>query len=140
MPKTTPQAAHETRGQSRRTVTLQIAGAKYRMVSDADEAYLGRLAQAVNKRLQSLSAKTPMPNQAQLTQLLVMVSLTFADELENAKRQLQKLETHLSKNVEREVQEVMRRIDRTMASLNKVYQSAHSEKSAKVETVDRPHH
>ena len=63
----------------KRTVTLDIAGARYRMASDADEAHLGRLAALINERIEQLGpkvAKTATP-----AQLLAVVALGLADEL-----------------------------------------------------------
>lgn len=63
----------------KRTVTLDIGGARYRMASDADEAHLTRLAQLINERIEQLGpkvAKTATP-----AQLLAVVALGLADEL-----------------------------------------------------------
>lgn len=63
----------------KRTVTLEIAGQRYRMSSDADEAHLAKLADLVNDRIAALGprvARTTTPQQ-----LLAVVALGLADEL-----------------------------------------------------------
>jgi cell division protein ZapA len=63
----------------KRTVTLEIAGARYRMSSDADEAHLARLADLVNDRIAALGPKIARTTTPQ--QLLAVVALGLADEL-----------------------------------------------------------
>lgn len=73
------------------TVTLEIAGAKYRMVSDADETHLQNLARLVNERVQALGDKagrTASPNQ-----VLALVALGLADDLVSAENRLEKLQS-----------------------------------------------
>lgn len=63
----------------KRTITLELAGARYRMSSDADEAHLVRLADLVNERIAALGPKVARTTSPQ--QLLAVVALGLADEL-----------------------------------------------------------
>ena len=74
----------------KRTVHIEIAGARYRMSSDADEAYLQRLAEIVNERVRALgpkAARTATP-----AQLLAIVALSLAEDLEVSERRRANLE------------------------------------------------
>src|SRR4051794_39565023 len=64
------------------TVTLDIAGASYRMQVDADETHLRKLAEIVNQRVQALGPKALQ--RATPAQLLVMVALGLADDWQSA--------------------------------------------------------
>ena len=71
----------------KRTVQIEIAGARYRMSSDADEAYLQRLADMVNERIDALgpkAARTATP-----AQLLAVVALSLAEDLERRRAGLE---------------------------------------------------
>jgi cell division protein ZapA (FtsZ GTPase activity inhibitor) len=72
------------------TVTLDIAGASYRMQVDADEAHLRRLAEIVNQRVQALGPKAMQ--RATPAQLLVMVALGLADDWQAAETRAHSLE------------------------------------------------
>ncbi len=78
---------------AKNTVSVDIGGTKYRMVTDTDADHLRRLAAQVNERIDALGDRTTRTLSA--AQLLAIVSLTLAEELENAERQLgQVKETH----------------------------------------------
>ena len=62
------------------TVQIEIAGARYRMSSDADETYLQRLADIVNERVKALGPKAARA--ATPAQLLAVVALSLAEDLE----------------------------------------------------------
>jgi cell division protein ZapA (FtsZ GTPase activity inhibitor) len=74
----------------KRTVQIEIAGARYRMSSDADEAYLQRLADIVNERVQALGPKAARA--ASPAQLLAVVALSRAEDLEASEQRRQTLE------------------------------------------------
>jgi cell division protein ZapA len=74
----------------KRTVTLEIAGARYRMSSDADEAHLARLADLVNDRITALGPKVARSTTPQ--QLLAVVALGLADELVQAEQRRKDVE------------------------------------------------
>ncbi len=74
----------------KRNVHIEIAGARYRMSSDADESYLQRLADIVNERVQELgpkAARTATP-----AQLLAVVALSLAEDLEASERRCSSVE------------------------------------------------
>ena len=75
----------------KRTVQIEIAGARYRMSSDADENYLQRLADIVNERVHALGPKAA--RSATPAQLLAVVALGLAEELEAAEQQRDAFET-----------------------------------------------
>jgi cell division protein ZapA (FtsZ GTPase activity inhibitor) len=93
-----------------KTISLDIAGAAYRMNVDADEEHLKRLAQIVNERVAALGPKAQQ--RATPTQLLVMVALGLADDW--------LLEKERAKTVEeatrRAVVNAIARIDRRLSS------------------------
>ena len=60
----------------KRNVQIEIAGARYRMSSDADEAYLQRLADIVNERVEALGPKAARAaTPAQLLAVVALISL-----------------------------------------------------------------
>jgi cell division protein ZapA len=75
----------------KRTVQIEIAGARYRMSSDADEAHLQRLAEIVNQRVQALGPKAARA--ATPAQLLAVVALGLAEDLDASERGLETLES-----------------------------------------------
>ena len=89
----------------KRTVQIEIAGARYRMSADADETYLQRLAEIVNERVQALGPKAARA--ATPAQLLAVVALGLADDLEASERQREKLEA----KTRQVVNTAIRRID-----------------------------
>ncbi|MFK7990764.1 MAG: cell division protein ZapA [Sandaracinaceae bacterium] len=89
----------------KRTVTLEIAGSKYRMTSDADEAHLHSLADLINERIEALGPKAQRA--ATPAQLLAVVALGLADDLLGAERRRSEVE-QLTRDV---VQNAIERID-----------------------------
>lgn len=71
-------------------VTLEIAGARYKMTSDADEAHLSRLAEVINERLRALGTKAART--ATPAQMLAVVALGLADDLLASEERREKLE------------------------------------------------
>ncbi|HJL11487.1 MAG TPA: cell division protein ZapA [Polyangiaceae bacterium LLY-WYZ-15_(1-7)] len=71
------------------TVTLEIAGAKYRMSSDTSEEHLLRLADTVNARIDALGPKAI--RNATPAQLLAVVALSLAEDLEEAEHKYEGL-------------------------------------------------
>jgi len=67
-------------------MTLEIGGAKFKIVSDADQSHLSELAGLVNERMQKLTDAGA--RSASSAQLLALVSLGLADELKAAKLKL----------------------------------------------------
>ena len=99
-----------TRNETKRTVTLEIAGARYRMASDADEAHLQRLAASVNARIEALGAKATRT--AAPAQLLAVVALSLAEDLEVSERRREELEES-TRNV---LRQAIARIDSRLAA------------------------
>ena len=60
-------------------VTLEIAGTRFRLVADAEDNYLHRLAALVNERVEELKSKSSRV--ASPAQLLALVALGLADDL-----------------------------------------------------------
>ncbi|MFO0684500.1 MAG: cell division protein ZapA [Sandaracinus sp.] len=94
----------------KRTVTLEIAGARYRMASDADEAHLGRLSELINDRIAALGPK--VARTATPAQLLAVVALGLADELVQAEQRRREVEHVVRDSVGRAIA----RIDQRLAS------------------------
>lgn len=89
----------------KRIITLEIAGAKYKLSSDADEEHLRHLADVINSRIQLLGDKAI--RSAPAAQLLAIVALGLAEDLEEEKMQRMNLET----KTRRTIQDVIERID-----------------------------
>jgi len=90
------------------TVTLEIAGTKFRLVADADAQHLNELAALVNDRVAKLgSAARP----ASAAQLLALVALGLADDLNTCEKKLRDIE-QLTRNT---IQNVITRIDNRLA-------------------------
>jgi cell division protein ZapA (FtsZ GTPase activity inhibitor) len=91
------------------SVTLEIAGTKFRLVADADDDHLHRLADIVNQRVDELRNKTshiPTPSQ-----LLALVALGLADDLLTA----EKREAQIGELTRNAVARAIERIDRRIA-------------------------
>lgn len=71
------------------TVTLEIAGTRFRLVADADADHLQALAREVNGRVEQLSAGSRTASSAQL---LAMVALGLADDLRSSDDKLRRVE------------------------------------------------
>jgi cell division protein ZapA (FtsZ GTPase activity inhibitor) len=92
-----------------KTVSLDIAGASYRMNVDADEAHLQRLAQFVHDRVAALGPKAQQ--RATPAQLLVMVALGLADDWLNEQERAKSVED----STRRAIVNAIARIDRRLA-------------------------
>jgi cell division protein ZapA (FtsZ GTPase activity inhibitor) len=93
----------------KRTVTLEIAGARYRMTSDADEQHLLRLAAVVNERMEGLgirAARTASP-----AQMLAVVALGLADDLLTSEQRLGALEETTRKALQHAINRIDRRLE-----------------------------
>ena len=73
----------------KRTVQIQIAGASYRLSSDADEAHLAHLANTINTRIEALGPKAARA--ASPAQLLAVVALGLAEDLRSAEEEGQQV-------------------------------------------------
>lgn len=102
------QYARFTVAAEKRTITLDLAGAKYRLTSDADEGHLERLAALINERIAALGpkvARTTTP-----AQLLAIVALGLADDLWAATSRAKALEDTTRKTVASAIERIDRRL------------------------------
>lgn len=74
----------------KKTVTLDIAGNRYRMTSDADDTHLERLATLINERVAALGPQ--VKKAATPAQLLAVVALGLADELVQSEQRRKEIE------------------------------------------------
>ncbi len=93
----------------KRTVTLEIAGARYRMASDADEEHLRRLAELVNERITALGPKAS--KSATPAQLLAVIALGLADELVQSEERRRELESSTREVLARTIARIDRRLE-----------------------------
>jgi cell division protein ZapA (FtsZ GTPase activity inhibitor) len=70
------------------TVTLEIAGTKFRLIADADEQHLNDLASMVNDRV----AKLGGGGRATAAQVLALVALGLADDLKSSEKKLHEVD------------------------------------------------
>lgn len=93
------------------TVTIEIAGTKYRMTSDAEPDQLRRLADVINARVEDMGPAAQ--RSASPAQLLAMVALSLAEDLEASEARRLRTEARV-----REVLgETIDRIDERLAEL-----------------------
>lgn len=93
----------------KRTVTLDIAGAKYRMTSDADEAHLQRLATIIDERINALGPKAARA--ATPAQLLAVVALGLADDLVAEEKRRRTVEDTTRKAIAGAIERIDRRLE-----------------------------
>ena len=86
------------------TVTLEIAGTRFKLVADADAGELQALAALVNERVAQLHAGSRTATPAQL---LAMAALGLADDLRTAQGRMSRME-ELTRGA---VQQAIARID-----------------------------
>src|SRR5262249_53999578 len=89
-------------------VNIDIAGAKYRMTTDADPEHLQRLASLINDRIAELGPKAL--RSASPTQLLAVVALGLADDLEQSEARRQTLEQTTRRAIEAAIAPIDRRL------------------------------
>lgn len=94
----------------KKTITLDIAGASYRMNVDADEAHLRRLAEIVNERVAKLGPQAA--KKATPAQLLAMVALGLADDFLTVSARVRTVED----TTRRAIVNAIARIDRRLAA------------------------
>lgn len=94
----------------KKTITLDIAGASYRMNVDADEEHLRKLAELVNQRVAALGPKAAA--KATPAQLLAMVALGLADDFMTMSTRVRAVED----TTRRAIVNAIARIDRRLAA------------------------
>jgi cell division protein ZapA (FtsZ GTPase activity inhibitor) len=95
----------------KRTITLEIAGTKFRLVSDAEQDELSGLADMINARVDKLT-RGGGAKSASSSQLLALVALELADELQTERRKLAQVEA-LTRSA---ITQAMTRIDARLAA------------------------
>jgi cell division protein ZapA (FtsZ GTPase activity inhibitor) len=95
------------------TVTLEIAGTKFRLAADADMQRLNELAALVNARVAKLGSSS---KSASAAQLLAMVALGLADDLSSCEKKLREVE-RLTRST---IGDVIARIDARIEHLDEV--------------------
>ena len=93
----------------KRTIALEIAGTKFRLISDADQQHLQELAAMINERVEKMSRGGA--RSASSGQLLALAALDLADELRSAETRLQEVE-RLTRSA---IGNAIARIDRRLA-------------------------
>lgn len=96
------------------TVSVEIGGTPYRMVTDTDADHLRRLSDQVNQRIDALGAKATRALGP--AQILAIVSLTMAEELEGLQRQV----SAQQEATQQAVQTALGRIDAALLAANAV--------------------
>lgn len=91
------------------TVTLEIAGTRFKLVADADAQHLSELAVLVNERVAKLGVAGRPASPAQL---LALVALGLADDLTTTERKLREID-RLTRTT---IQTVITRIDSRLAA------------------------
>lgn len=89
-------------------MTLEIAGSRFRLSSDADEAHLQHLAEVVNQRIAALGGKAAQ--RASAAQLLAVVVLSLAEDLEVANDRYRRLVAKTRKVVGDAIEQIDRRL------------------------------
>ncbi len=92
------------------TVTIEIAGARYRLTTDSDQEHLLSLARAVNARIDELGEKARRA--ASPAQLLAVAALSLAEEVQECERR----QTELRHRTTAVIREVIDRIDAQLAA------------------------
>jgi len=91
------------------TVTLVIAGARYRMTSDTEESHLRGLADMINERIASLGDKAVQ--KASPAQLLAVVALGLAEDLSEESRRREELEGRVRNVVTHAIARIDQRLE-----------------------------
>jgi cell division protein ZapA (FtsZ GTPase activity inhibitor) len=97
-------------GVSKQTIVIELAGSKYRITSDANEAHLQRLAQMVNQRIDDLGPRASRT--ASPAQVLAIVALGLADDLMAAEERRKRIE----EVTRRTIADAIARIDHRLRS------------------------
>lgn len=98
----------------KKAITLDIAGASYRMVVDADSKHLERLAELVNTRVAKLGPKAQQ--KASPAQLLAMAALSLADDLLAAEGRAQSIEETTRRAIVKAIARIDRRLEADMVA------------------------
>ena len=94
---------------AKETVTIEIAGARYRLTTDSDRAHLEHLASMVNERIDALGPAAKRA--ASPAQLLAVVALSLAEDLHESEQRSDSLRDR----TESMIRQVISRIDERLA-------------------------
>jgi len=92
----------------KQTVTLDIAGTKFRLVADAEAEQLRELASVVNERVKALQKGSRTASSAQL---LAMVALGLADDLRSSEAQVAEIDQLMRRAIQGAIQRIDQHID-----------------------------
>ena len=87
-----------------RKVTLEIAGARYKLTTDAEEGHLAALASAVNERIEALGAGARRAGSP--AQLLAVVALGLAEDLVAANDRANAVENLARETIARAIERI----------------------------------
>lgn len=88
----------------KRPISILIAGQRYLVKSDADEAYVQSLAKAVDERVQALKGSRMVATQSDA----VLAALQLADELEREKAKRRELKREIGQRAKRLLESLLR--------------------------------
>jgi len=97
------------------TVTLEIAGTKFRLVADADAHRLSELAALVNERVGRLGTASKSASSAQL---LALVALGLADDLTTSETKLREVDRLTRSTIQSLIARIDGRLAQTPATLD----------------------
>jgi len=106
----------------KRTVTLDIAGARYRLSTDADEGHLKGLASIVNDRIAQLGPKAQ--RSAAPAQLLAVVALGLVEDLQEAERRRSEVESVARATINRAIERIDLRLSEDAELARRVTKTA----------------
>jgi cell division protein ZapA (FtsZ GTPase activity inhibitor) len=106
----------------KRTVTLDIAGARYRLSTDADEGHLKGLASIVNERIAQLGPKAQ--RSAAPAQLLAVVALGLVEDLQEAERRRGEVESVARATINRAIERIDLRLSEDAELARRVTKTA----------------
>ena len=112
----------------KRTVTLDIAGARYRLSTDADEGHHEGLASIVNDRIAQLGPKAQ--RSAAPAQLLAVVALGLVEDLKEAERQRAEVEGLARDTISRAIERIDLRLSEDAELARRASKTAISAPSA----------
>ncbi len=87
---------------------MEIAGCRYRIVTDAEEGYLQQLAERVNERVAALGVSAGKHPGA--AQVLAVVALELADELAACETRLRRLQSVTGDVLRRAIERIDQRL------------------------------
>lgn len=118
----------------KRTVTLDIAGARYRLSTDADEGHLKGLASVVNERIAALGPKAQ--RSAAPAQLLAVVALGLVEELQEAERRRAEVESLARSTITRAIERIDLRLSEDAELARRAAKPAEPRVAAAAEGTD----